>query len=244
MTTKELIGYINNSSELTEDTKVKLAKSLDLYPYFQTARMLLTQNLYITDKNKFEEVLPKSAALCADRKQLFYLINREKYKDFLEKTSSRTSKDRTGEILDSYLDTFTSDSTEENVISTDSIISSDYMMYLQEGEHNEDLDYKDISPNELKHQDIIDNFLEKAETNEINLQPLQNENKKSTVPDAESVGNSFLTETLAKIYIKQKKYEQALTIIQQLSLNFPKKSAYFADQIRFLELLILNEKNK
>ncbi|HBK95509.1 MAG TPA: hypothetical protein DDZ69_10925, partial [Porphyromonadaceae bacterium] len=56
--------------------------------------------------------------------------------------------------------------------------------------------------------------------------------------------DGFLTETLAKIYIKQKKYEPALTIIRQLSLNFPKKSVYFADQIRFLELLILNEKNK
>jgi len=49
---------------------------------------------------------------------------------------------------------------------------------------------------------------------------------------------------LAKIYIKQKKYEQALTIIKRLSLNFPKKSAYFADQIHFLEYLIINEKNK
>ncbi|MBV2166233.1 MAG: hypothetical protein KUL76_06850, partial [Kaistella sp.] len=62
--------------------------------------------------------------------------------------------------------------------------------------------------------------------------------------DPEPENKGFLTETLAKIYIKQKKYEQALTIIKQLSLNFPKKSIYFADQIRFLELLILNEKNK
>jgi len=53
-----------------------------------------------------------------------------------------------------------------------------------------------------------------------------------------------LTETLAKIYMKQQKYEQALAIIKRLSLNFPKKSAYFADQIRFLEYLIINEKNK
>ncbi|NLA62102.1 MAG: tetratricopeptide repeat protein, partial [Bacteroidales bacterium] len=56
--------------------------------------------------------------------------------------------------------------------------------------------------------------------------------------------DSFLTETLAQVYIKQKKYEQALTIIKRLSLNFPKKSIYFADQIRFLEYLIYNEKNK
>ena len=56
--------------------------------------------------------------------------------------------------------------------------------------------------------------------------------------------DTFLTETLAQVYIKQKKYEQALTIIKRLSLNFPNKSIYFADQIRFLEYLIFNEKNK
>ena len=47
-----------------------------------------------------------------------------------------------------------------------------------------------------------------------------------------------------KVYIKQKKYEQALTIIKRLSLNFPKKSIYFADQMRFLKKLIENEKYK
>ncbi|MFC2711090.1 MAG: tetratricopeptide repeat protein, partial [Hoylesella oralis] len=39
-------------------------------------------------------------------------------------------------------------------------------------------------------------------------------------------------------------YSKALEIIQQLNLNYPKKNAYFADQMRFLEKLILNNKNK
>jgi hypothetical protein len=56
--------------------------------------------------------------------------------------------------------------------------------------------------------------------------------------------DSCFTETLAKIYIKQHKYEKALEIIKKLSLNYPKKNAYFADQIRFLEKLIINAKSK
>ncbi len=60
--------------------------------------------------------------------------------------------------------------------------------------------------------------------------------------DKKDDDSEFLTETLAKIYIKQKKYDKALAIIKQLSLNYPKKSAYFADQIRFLEYLIINDK--
>jgi hypothetical protein len=52
------------------------------------------------------------------------------------------------------------------------------------------------------------------------------------------------TETLAKIYIKQRRYSKALEIIRKLYLKNPKKNVYFADQIRFLEKLIINEKQK
>ena len=52
------------------------------------------------------------------------------------------------------------------------------------------------------------------------------------------------TETLAKIYVKQHRYDKALEIIKKLSLNYPKKNAYFAEQIRFLEKLIINAKSK
>ena len=52
---------------------------------------------------------------------------------------------------------------------------------------------------------------------------------------------SMLTESLAKMYIARHKYSQALEIIERLSLNYPEKSIYFADQIRFLAKLVLNE---
>ena len=55
---------------------------------------------------------------------------------------------------------------------------------------------------------------------------------------------AYFTETLARIYIKQGKYDKAIEIIRRLSLNYPKKSRYFADQIRFLGKLILNERSK
>ena len=55
---------------------------------------------------------------------------------------------------------------------------------------------------------------------------------------------SYFTETLAKIYVKQQRYDKALEIIKKLNLKYPKKNAYFADQIRFLEKLIINAKSK
>ena len=61
--------------------------------------------------------------------------------------------------------------------------------------------------------------------------------------DNYDLDDSCLTETLAKIYVKQHRYVKALEIIRRLNLKNPKKSAYFADQMRFLEKLIINNKN-
>ncbi len=52
------------------------------------------------------------------------------------------------------------------------------------------------------------------------------------------------TEQNARLLIKKRDYQGALEIIQQLSLNIPEKSIYFADQIRFLKKLIVNEARK
>ena len=57
---------------------------------------------------------------------------------------------------------------------------------------------------------------------------------------SKSLEDSCLTETLARIYIKR--YDKALQIIKNLSLKYPEKNVYFADQIRFLEKLIINTK--
>ncbi len=76
----------------------------------------------------------------------------------------------------------------------------------------------------------------------------QPENRPSTPRHAASrqapPPDSMLSESLAKIYIKRRRYEKAYEIIHTLSLNFPEKSIYFADQLRFLKKLILNNNLK
>ena len=59
-----------------------------------------------------------------------------------------------------------------------------------------------------------------------------------TTPRAD---NAPLTESLAKAKVKNGNYHKALEIITELNLNNPKKSIYFADQMRFLKKLIANQ---
>ena len=67
--------------------------------------------------------------------------------------------------------------------------------------------------------------------------PRRSEPQPATEPTA-------LTESFARILIKNRNYSKALDIIKELNLKNPEKSIYFADQIRFLEKLILNEQPK
>ena len=99
----------------------------------------------------------------------------------------------------------------------------------------------------MKHQDLIDSFLEsKTEEKGLALNHESEADESAETSREEiaihSLDNSFFTETLARIYIKQKRYDKALQIIKNLSLKYPEKNVYFADQIRFLEKLIINIK--
>ena len=61
---------------------------------------------------------------------------------------------------------------------------------------------------------------------------------------AEPPAPASLSESFARVMIKNRNYSKALESIQAISLNNPEKSAYFADQIRFLKKLIINDNNK
>jgi truncated hemoglobin YjbI len=245
MNREKFYSLTNNATDLDTATRQELKTVVAEYPYFQAARLLYTKNLFSTDQQAYEEELGKTAIFCADRRKLFYLIREEEYRLFLSDLREAVDEpDRTQALLDSFLTSL--EETEAPLLGTNPeshIISTDYLTYLNS------IGTADATTNQaaavpMKHQDIIDNFIERAASDEIFTPSDAKIFSNTQNADNEKKNDAFLTETLARIYIKQKKYEQALTIIKRLSLNFPKKSIYFADQIRFLEYLILNEQNK
>ena len=247
MEQKQLYHCMEQPGSMDKVTVEELGRLIEEFPYFQTARLLYTQNLHATGDPRYGDELGKTAIFCADRSKLFYLIHAERYWQLLSLPGSDTlsEKDRTEILLNSYLQSFEEKKVQEDAppvaLGEEHAASVDYFAYLDA--MGEGISLEGREQHRLQHQDIIDAFIEKANNDDIRPS-LPTERSEASKGETEEGEGEFLTETLAKIYMKQQKYEQALAIIKRLSLNFPKKSAYFADQIRFLEYLIINEKNK
>ncbi|UOX35589.1 hypothetical protein LXD69_08705 [Flavobacterium sediminilitoris] len=99
-------------------------------------------------------------------------------------------------------------------------------------EENEILD-----PEKLKKIDIIDRFIELNPK----ISPV-----KTTTPIPSNIKKSIeepthlMTETLAKVYLEQKKYLKAIQAYEILILKYPEKSSFFADRINDIKDLQQN----
>ena len=60
-----------------------------------------------------------------------------------------------------------------------------------------------------------------------------------TIKDAQKINKeALMTETLARVYLEQKKYKKALQAFKILSLKYPEKNSFFASQIKVVQKLI------
>ena len=84
--------------------------------------------------------------------------------------------------------------------------------------------------------ELIDKFIE----NKPKIAPIDKEDvypKIDIKPSIELDRKELMTETLAKVYLEQKKYKKAIQSYKILSLKYPEKSGFFADRIRAVEKL-------
>lgn len=81
--------------------------------------------------------------------------------------------------------------------------------------------------------DVIDKFI----SENPKIKPSQNPPKPKLVNTKDSIEDSLMTETLARIYLEQKKYKKAIQAYRILSLKYPEKSGFFADQIKAVKEL-------
>ncbi|MDR0430951.1 MAG: hypothetical protein LBH58_10800 [Tannerellaceae bacterium] len=255
-----LYQLMGKPSQLTRETLPGLRQLVEDYPYFQSARILYLKNLAILSDISFASELKKMAIYIPDRKKLFTLIEGAQYG-----LKVRVKADAPGKPNNAFslIDTFLSshgepgdaDSSDSSILFLPSA-STDYL-YWSASKAPQGQQVDDETSPKLQHHELIDSFLkedeqripgrglwiddEDGDNNDTFLSDLEGiEQKKDESQPMDE--DSYFTETLARIYIKQKRYEKALQIIKNLSLKYPEKNVYFADQIRFLEKLIINTK--
>jgi len=90
----------------------------------------------------------------------------------------------------------------------------------------------------IKYNDLIDRFIE---TSPSISKPQPAKFYKPAEKAKESFNENFdlVTETLAKIYIKQANYKRAILVYEKLSLLYPEKISYFATRISELQTLLI-----
>lgn len=103
--------------------------------------------------------------------------------------------------------------------------TTDYMAYLMQMEDAETTAAENIPTGTSRTGTLIDDFIDtQAAGDRLVLQdtPEYTPDLGNTEQDPEQ-NEDYFTDTLAKIYIKQGRYEKAMEIISKLNLNFPKK---------------------
>ncbi len=249
----DIVELIKHPQLLDRDTLYELRSMLALYPYFQTARLLLLQNLYLLHDPSFDAELRRAAIYITDRRVLFQMIEAAHYRLQTPQNADKQPdnpkerEDRTISLIDNFLESIPKDDEQKESNArrkpTPADAAVDYVAYLLESETREDT--AEEVP-QLIGQDLIDTFINndkgKIVLPEVEQPQEDTPSEENSAEDAPEEG--YFTETLARIYIKQGRYSKALEIIQRLSLQYPKKNAYFADQIRFLEKLIINNNKK
>lgn len=81
--------------------------------------------------------------------------------------------------------------------------------------------------------DLIDEFIKNSPKIKIN----NDYEVRSSFKTDQKIKDELITETLAKIYVNQEKFNKAIKAYEILSLKYPKKSSFFADQINDIKKL-------
>jgi tetratricopeptide (TPR) repeat protein len=239
-----------NPVRLTEKTIPDLQQIVNDFPFFHAARMLYLKKLSVTGDIRLQLELKKMAIHIPDRVKLYKLIENEQpitpaIDQITATIDNKESIKNTETAIPDADDLPNALAGEPLTFETASLASTDYTRLLEDNNSK-----PAVSQPGMRRQDLIDSFIRNEQTrthSRILIDPdktgidsdeiiKDQDNSPKTSEDA------YFTETLANIYIKQKRYDKALEIIKRLSLKYPKKNIYFADQIRYLEKLIIHTK--
>lgn len=227
------------------------------YPYFALPLLLALKSGSL-DADSQNDALKRVALICPDRIALYDVVGEDaaRFADFYPPEPQQATP-TTNDTINSFLDRY-GDCDDKEISALERLIFNpvpDYSSVLAAEEEasvptQAEISGAGVSENESR----INSFIAKSKQqsghfpatvvdNPVSAPQTAPQTDQTTqIEKADMPDNSTFSESLAKIYIRQRKYGKALEIIKNLNLNFPEKSIYFADQIRFLRKLMALEK--
>lgn len=216
MNYEKFIQFVRQSEHFDEVQQKELKELTEKYPYFKLMKWLYLRSLNSTNSVYFGQELKKTALYAADRRNLYYYIHPEE----LQTNEPAVFRN---ENSGGYFDMLNKlDSKGEN--NRKSLFSlAEKLKAARET---------------LKTEPKSDAYPEPSTLPTATTEVAPDDEVVKTVIPEDT--NYEEMEKRAKRLIKEKKYVEAIEILEELNLNNPKKSIYFADQIRFLKKIIQN----
>ena len=255
--TETLSDIFRRCAALTEGDALPDSDAEAIYQAFMTRPYFVAAGILLLDhwpeswpEERLTDVRHAVALASSARRTLWRAAHGSEWSNFYPATG--TDVPSTVDVIDTFLNTYGTTSPEEEAQLERLIFNPtpDYAELLARQEQEElpdEADDGDPDSNEARINAFIRSRHPARHATEASSKPEEEtapeqEVKKEPIRHPERTDDSLLSESLAKIFIKQGRYERAYEIISGLYLKFPKKSAYFADQLRFLQKLIINQR--
>ena len=244
-----LKGPRSTSIEQTRD----LENIIEEFPYFHAAHFLHLNGLKNQNSFKYNNYLKKTAAYTSDRSVLFDFITSYNFnfQPSLEKKEINPNKNLKKIKLSKVkaVENKVEENTKEIVETTNLKVGKPLQFNNAETySFSQWLQITSVKPIQRKKTitkelsqpksnksnfDLIDNFI----SLKPKIKPVLSKLGNNIAIDSVTENKSLMTETLAHVYLEQKKYQKAITAFTVLSLKYPEKSGFFANQIKAIKTL-------
>ena len=258
ITKDQLIQFIERPDLLKEQTIGELKEIVDEFPYFQSAQLLYTYNLFSLANFRFAGYLKTCSIYATDRTVLYQLLHhrRQQVPKPEQKTPVKTKVQETSPLFElaeekqitntefPQISSFVK--TEDETIDFD-LLSFDQTDDIYELDESESTPFQANIPQQKEEVDakpgakvdLIEQFIKVNPIIQPRTEIFAEHNEHFRSGDETAADNDeFITETLSRIYLKQGHYQKAIDSFKRLSLKFPEKSVYFAQQIEEIKKLL------
>ena len=263
MNLSDLTYLLNKPETINEKQTIALENVVLQFPYFQAARALHLKGLYNQESFRYNYELKKTAAYTTDRTILFEFITSDNFTaiqqekiDEIQRSLLDIEVHHIEEVIVlPEIKTITpkEETNEIEPISEEKLEIGKPLPFTPSERHSfqewlqltkfspieREIEEKTTSndPEKQKKLDIIDKFIEANPK----IAPVK-ETTKAPANISKSIEEPthLMTETLAKVYLEQKKYTKAIQAYEILILKYPEKSSFFADRINEIKNLQQN----